>query len=115
MKLGLPSRPFYAIKNGTKKVEGRVPTEEPKVYKDLKAGNIIHFTNEDNGEKMDVKVKFIHHYEDTRSMLEKEGVENVLSGGGNIEDGIKSYNSFEKYEESIPKYGIYAIGVEPLI
>jgi len=28
-------------------------------------------------------------------MLETEGVENVLSGGGNVEDGIKSYNFME--------------------
>ena len=44
--------------------------------------------------------------------LKQKGVDNVLSSKGNIEDGIKSYNSLEGYEERIKKYGIYAIGVK---
>ena len=115
ISLGLPNRPFNAIKNGTKKVEGRVTTSDTNKYKDLESGDIITFTNEDTGEIMDVNIKFVHHYKDTRSMLETEGVENVLSGEPKtIEHGIESYNSFKGYKEGITKNGIYAIGVEPL-
>src|ERR1035437_6163182 len=99
--LGVPNRPFTAIKNRTKKVEGRVPTSLPNKYEKLKVGELITLLNEDTQEKIDVLVKYVHHYKDTRSMLETEGVENVLSGGGDIEAGIKSYNSFENYEKNI--------------
>lgn len=37
-----------------------------------------------------------------------------LSSGGNIEEGIESYNSLGGYKERIEKYGIYAIGVRPI-
>ncbi len=111
----LPERPFRAIKNGTKKVEGRVPKEANSKYHKMAKGDDLLITNEDTREKMNVVITFVHHYPNTRSMLEAEGVENVLSSGGTIEDGIKSYNSFQGYEENLPKYGIYAIGVKPTL
>ena len=114
ISLGLPNRPFTAIKNGTKKVEGRVTTSDTDKYKDLKTGDIITFTNEDTGEFMDVNIKFVHHYKDTRSMLETEGVENVLSSEPKtIEAGIEGYHKLYDYEKNIPLFGIYAIGVKP--
>jgi len=108
----LPERPFRAIKNGTKKVEGRVPKEADSKYHKMAEGDNLLFTNENTQEKMKVAITFVHHYPDTRSMLVAEGVKNVLSSGGTIEDGTKGYNSFEGYEENLPKYGIYAIGVK---
>ena len=113
--LNLPNRPFDAIKKGTKKVEGRVPKEIPNKYQKMKQGDVILITNEDTGEKMKVSVTFVHHYPDTRTMLETERVENVLSSGRTIEQGIESYNSFTRYKENLPKYGIYAIGVKPIV
>ena len=113
--LGLPNRPYIAIQNGTKKVEGRVTTSDTDKYKNLKAGDIITFTNEDTGKIMDVNIKFVHHYKDTQSMLEAEGVENVMSGNPKtIEHGIEAYNSFQGYKGGIIKNGIYAIGIEPI-
>ncbi len=81
-------------------------------YSDLVAGDTITFTNASTGEKMVVDVLGIRLYQNTREMLEVEGVENVLSSGGDIESGIESYNVFEEYRENIPKYGIYAIAVK---
>lgn len=112
--LGLPERPFSAIKKGTKKAEGRVQTLPTDQYGELQPGDTIHFFNEDSGEKMDVTVTYLHHYRDPREMLETEGKENMLSGGGTIEEGVKVYNSFTDYEKNIPIHGIYAIGVEPI-
>lgn len=115
--LDLNDRPFRAIKAGTKKIEGRTPTSWDKTpYDKLQKGDIIHFINNVTGEEMDVVVLFIHHYPNTRIMLETEGVENVLSGEPKtIEHGIESYNSLEDYKEAIGKNGIYAIGVTPVI
>ena len=112
--LHLPERSWKAIKNGKKKVEGRV-FRHTTLYHKMKAGDTIHFVNEDTGEKTITNVLYIHHYPDVLTMLETEGVENVRSGGGTIEDGIKSYHSFTHYKENIPKYGIYAIGVKPIV
>jgi ASC-1-like (ASCH) protein len=114
--LDLNDRPFRAIKAGTKKIEGRTPTSYDKTpYEKLKKGDIIHFINNVSSERMDVEVKFVHHYLDVESMLEQEGVENVLSSNPKtIEHGIESYNSIEGYREAIRRNGIYAIGIKPL-
>ena len=111
--LKLNDRPFKAIKAGTKKIEGRTPKDsDDKRYERMIHGDTITFTNNVTNEIITVEVLFVHHYDDAREMLETEGVSNVLSSGGNIEDGIKSYNSLEGYEERIKKYGIYAIEIK---
>ena len=114
--LELNNRTFKAIKAGTKKVEGRTPTDWDKTpYKRLKQGDSIRFINDATNESLEVKISFIHHYSDVKGMLEKEGVENVLSGEPKtIEHGIKSYNSLTDYKKGIKKNGIYAIGLELL-
>jgi len=114
--LDLNDKPFKAIKAGTKKIEGRTSTPWDKTpYDRLQKGDTFHFINNVTNEKMDVDVLFVHHYPDTRSMLEAEGVENVLSSEPKtIEHGIEAYNSHPEYEEGIKKNGIYAIGVKPL-
>ena len=113
--LNLPNRPFDAIKKGTKKVEGRVPGEIPNKYQKMKQGDVIIITNEDTGEKMKISVTFVHHYLNTRAMLETEGIKNVSSSGGTVEQVIENFNSFTGYKENLPKYGIYAIGVELIV
>lgn len=113
--LNLPTRPFSAIKCGTKKIEGRVPKTPNDKYQKMKQGDLINITNEDTNEVITVEITFVHRYPDTRSMLEFEGVENVLSSGGTIEEGIKSYNSFSGYKNNLPKFGMYAIGVRPIL
>ncbi len=113
--LELWDNPYNAIRAGTKKVEGRVPTSwDQTPFDKLSKGDTIMFERESDKEKMEVEVLYVHHYKDIRSMLESEGTINVLSGRGTVEEGIKSYNSIENYEENIPTYGIYAIGVKPL-
>ncbi len=106
-------RPFKAIKAGTKKVEGRTKTSwEKLLLNKLRKSDIITFTNNITGEKLIVKAIFVHHYKNVVEMLQNEGVENVLSSSPKtIEHGIMSYNSILEYKSSIPKYGIWAIGV----
>lgn len=112
--LDLNDRPFKAIKAGIKRIEGRTPTSWDKTpYDKLQKGDVIHFINNITNEEMDVEILFVHHYPDTKSMLEAEGVENVLSGEPKtIEHGIESYNSLTGYKEGIKKNGIYAIGIK---
>lgn len=113
----LKSRPFNAIRAKTKKIEGRSPRDENErqaEYEKMKPGDLILFENEETHELFNAKILFVHHYSNAREMLTKEGTENVLSSGGTIEEGIKSYNSIGNYEERIKKFGIYAIGIEPV-
>ncbi len=114
-ELELNPRPFQAIKKGTKKIEGRVPTAHNAnvPFDKIKKGDVILFINAESKEKMQVKVLGVRHYSNVRSMLEKEGTKNVLSSGGNIEQGIESFHSFKDYKENIIKYGIYAIEIKP--
>lgn len=114
--LELNDRPFNAIAAGTKKVEGRVPTEWDKTpFNKLTTNDTIEFFRKSDKKKMEVKIKYVHHYPDTRSMLKAEGIENIISSEPKtIEHGIESYNLISNYKENIPLYGIYAIGVEPL-
>jgi len=114
--LDLNPRPFNAIKAGTKKVEGRVPTDwDRTAYSEMKPGDIISFTNNETGEVLEVVVRFVHHYKTLEKMLKIEGVLNVSSSSTTIEGSIQSYLQLEGYAKNLPKYGIYAIGVVPIV
>lgn len=115
--LHLPPRPFLAIKNRTKTVEGRSPDDsEVEMIKKFHPEDLIIFDNEETQEALSTIIVFIHHYMTVREMLEKEGTENVLSSKGSLEEGISAYHRLANgdYERRIKKFGIYAIGIEVL-
>lgn len=110
--IGLNNRPFKAIKNGTKKIEVRTNTpNSPFDYFSIKPDDQIELTNEETGESLVTKVKDIRKYSSVRELLESEGTRNVLSSGGNLEQGIISINRLTGYFENIPKYGVLAIEI----
>jgi ASC-1-like (ASCH) protein len=114
--LNLNDRPFKAIAAGTKKIEGRTPKDErDDRYDQMVVGDVIVFMNNVTNEKLSCEVLSVGKYSDVRSMLEAEGTKNVLSSGLDIAGGIESYNSLEGYKERIEKFGIYAIGVKPML
>lgn len=114
-ELELNARPFRAIVAGTKKVEGRAQKKKADDrYERMVGGDVIHFTNNETGERVSCEVLFVRKYPNVRIMLESEGTKNVLSSELDVEGGIKSYNSLEGYEGRIKKFGIYAIGVKPI-
>ncbi|MEI7480248.1 MAG: hypothetical protein WCJ59_01335 [bacterium] len=113
--LNINDRPFNAIKNGTKKVEGRTKVKENDVaYENMILGDTITFTNKITGEIMTCEILYVSKYPNVRNMLESEGTKNVLSSGLDVEGGITSYNSLQDYEEGIKIHGIYAIGVKKI-
>lgn len=114
--LNLNPRPFEAIKNGTKNIEGRVPTEQDKnvPFNKIKKGDTIIFNNNSNEDIMKVRVLGVKYYSTFKEMLESEGTERVLSSKGTIEEGIKSYESFSGYKEGVKKHGVYAIEIEKI-
>jgi ASC-1-like (ASCH) protein len=109
-------RPFNAIKAGTKKVEGRtITTWETLLLPELRKDDEITFANNQSGEQLITQVIFVHHYRNVAEMLRSEGIENVLSSSPKtIKHAVESYNSIPEYNNSIPKYGIYAIGIKLL-
>ena len=114
--LDLNPRPFEAIKNGTKKIEGRVPIDADKniPFNKIKKGDTIIFTNNSNKDIIKVRVLAIKHYSNFKGMLESEGTKRVLSSKGDIKKGIKSYESISGYKEGVKKHGVYAIEIENL-
>lgn len=77
--LSLNDRPFYAIKAGTKKIEGRTPKDRnDHRYEKMTSGDTITFTNNVTNEKLACAVLSVEHYSDTRLMLEAEGAKNVF-------------------------------------
>ena len=116
--LDIRDRAFNAIKSGKKKVEGRVPSERNKIpYHQMKKGDTITFRNESTGEILVVKIAYVHHYSDVRSMLEIEAakygsINAIISAGNTVNEGIELYHSIPGYKENILKNGIYAIGLE---
>ena len=114
-QLDINDRAFLAIKNGTKKVEIRVTTDKlNKDYGKYQVGEYITFINSNN-EELKCIIKEINWYQDERQLLTLEGTKFTLSSTNDIEEGIKSINSYKNYKEGIKENGIYAIHIEPIV
>lgn len=114
-QLDINDRAFLAIKNGTKKVEIRVTTNKlNKDYGKYKTGEYITFINSNN-EKLKCIIKEINWYQNERELLTLEGTKFTLSLTNDIEEGIKSINSYKNYTKGIKENGIYAIHIEPVV
>ena len=110
--LDLNDRAFYAIKNGTKRVEIRANTGNNDFSK-YEIGDIIIFKNSEN-KTINCKIKEINKYDSIEDLLMQEGTKYTLSSTNDYNEGIKSINSFDGYEEAIKKNGVYAIHIEYL-
>lgn len=106
-------RPYDAIKNGKKIIEGRtISSWDPIDYRLVKINDVIEFTNSRAVSSLKVRVLAITHYPSIKEMLNTEEIECLLSSGGTIDDGIVNYNNIPEYQENVPKFGIYAIRFE---
>jgi ASC-1-like (ASCH) protein len=103
-RMGLQEEYLEAIAEGKKKIEGRLYDEKRQR---IKPGDTIIFEN-----RLMCIVKDIRVYSSFREMLESEGIENVLPGVKDVEEGLNVYRKFYS-EERERKYGVVAIEVEP--
>lgn len=69
----------------------------------------VTFTNNETKEQLIRKITRLTWYPNIRTLLEKEGITNVLSSGLDLENGIKSIESFPGYKKSIESYGVLAL------
>ena len=111
----LCSRPFNAIKQGTKRIEIRANKNNPGAkgsVNDILPGDIIIFTEIKTNNTIACKVLRKELYNSVRELLEKEGTEYTLSSTNDIEEGIKSVESIGDYKSLIKENGVFAIELE---
>ena len=60
-------------------------------------------------EQLRGKVVAVNRYASFKSMLESEGITNMLPGATDINEGVRIYTSFGSYAEDVKKYGCVAI------
>lgn len=102
---------FTHIKNGKKKVEGRL--NKDNVSNINKLDRIIWMKSGDEENQFSTIITNLKCYSTFEEMLEREGLKNVLPGIKSIEEGVKIYNKFYSKEDEI-KYGVLAIHLELL-
>lgn len=114
-ELDINDRAFLAIKNGTKKIEIRVTTDENRInYGNIKETDYLILKNSSN-EFLKCRVIENKWYKNSRELLTLEGTRFTLSSTDDLEEGIKSISSHTNYEEGIKKNGVHAIRIEPVI
>lgn len=106
------NRAFNAIKNKTKKVEIRVTKlgDNQFDYGILKRGDIIEFESYD-GDTINCIVGDVNHYNTIEDLLTLEGTRYTLSSTNDFNEGVKSINSINGYEEAMKTNGVYAIHI----
>ena len=103
------TEPYFSyVKNGTKRVEGRL---KKGLYAELKEGDQILVQNNDESDSVLVSVTAVRTYRDFHEMLTKETLTQVLPNATSIEHGIKLYEQFYSVTDQ-EKYGVLAIEVE---
>lgn len=113
--LNINDRAFESIKIGTKQVEIRVTTDKSKKdYGNILKNDIIYFKNSKN-EMLKCIVDEINWYKNEKELFKMEGTKYTLSSTNDVDEGIKSINSYPNYTSGIKENGIYAIHIRPLI
>ena len=109
------NRAFAAIKNKTKRVEIRATKlgDNHFDYGTLKSGDIIEFKSF-AGDIINCLVGDVNHYDSIEELLTLEGTRYTLSSTNDFNEGIKSINSINGYEEAIKVNGVYAIHITPI-
>lgn len=109
------TRAFKAIKEKRKRVEIRATKvgENHFDYSSLKENDIINFTSFD-GEILRCIIGDVNWYNSIEELLIMEGTRYTLSSTNDFNEGVKSVNSLNGYEEAIKANGVYAIHITSL-
>ena len=112
-------RAFNAILAGTKTTEVRVTTEEePFDYGILRKGDILRFTDLENGQMLTASVSSAAHYPDAETLLASEDIRVTMSSTDDPVLGAERLRSFPGYREGMEQNGVWAIrlgNVSPFI
>ena len=82
-------------------------------YGIIKNNDIIEFKSYD-GEIINCLVGDVNHYDSIEELLTLEGTRYTLSSTNDFNEGVKSINSINGYEEAMIVNGVYAIHITPI-
>jgi len=103
------SEPWYThIKEGRKTVEGR---PKRNTFAEMKVGQTVKFFNKQLNENFCAKIIEINEYKTFFDMIRSNGLENVLPGIRNIDEGVSVYMQY--YNKEIEsQFGVVGIKVQ---
>lgn len=118
--------PFDAIVAGTKTFELRTNTSYEEIdYTKLKSGDQIEFEviagppfkdfKVIHNHRLEITIGEVRHYDSARTLFETEGFKWCSFEPASIDDAIDWIHQILEYENSIPKYGIYAFEVKDVM
>jgi ASC-1-like (ASCH) protein/mannose-6-phosphate isomerase-like protein (cupin superfamily) len=105
------SLPWYElIKQGKKTVEGR---PNRNTFAQMKIGDQIEFSNKELNENFMAEITNVTHHKTFEEMIRTNGIDNVLPGIRNIDEGVQVYMQY--YTKEIEKeFGVVGIHVKLL-
>ncbi|XP_066921082.1 uncharacterized protein [Clytia hemisphaerica] len=124
--LSVQKRYFDTIKDGTKKVEGRVGKvdtskginenykESQSVYKQDDEIKFVISGEEETSEILMCKILKVEFFDTIEDMLKLCGLSNCLPGITSYEEGVQIYHGFPNYAEREKLYGAIGIYVQVL-
>lgn len=96
---------FENIKNGTKKIEGRL---EKSIFHEMDIADIIKFVNSSTKEIVEKKIGHLKRYFNFERMLTEENMSDILPWCNDVDTGVKYYLSlYKNYNER--EYPVLAI------
>ncbi len=105
------SLPWYTlIKQGKKTVEGR---PNRNTFAQMELGDKIEFSNKELNESFMAEIIGVNHYTTFEQMIKSAGLEFVLPGIKNIDEGVQVYMQY--YSKEIEQeFGVVGISIKPL-
>ena len=103
----LNNNPFRSIKNGTKNIELRLNDEKRQL---LNIGDIIEFTNRDNGEKLITEIEDLYHYSSFEELYPNHDKLSMGYAKNEIADPKDMEEYYSKEEQE--KYGVVGIKIK---
>ena len=103
------SKYFNLIKEGKKKIEGRLNKSKFSTFKKGDELKIIDSSNDNN--IISAKIKKIKKYISFEEYLSQEGLKRTLPGIKTIENGVNIYHKFYSKEQE-NEYGVLAIYIK---
>jgi len=101
---------FNLIKEGKKSVEGR---PNRKDFAQMKIGDRIEFFNKELNENFMAEIVNVTHHKTFEEMIKSNGIDNVLPGVRNLDEGVQVYMQY--YTKEIEaEFGVVGIHVRIL-
>ena len=106
MHFNLQPKYFLQIKQGLKTAEGRI--NKPKFAK-FELGDIITFSPNNSSEIIKAEVTYVKRFKSFEGML-ADDIKSLLPDVGDVEAGVKIYESFASYKQDQVEFGTISIG-----